>query len=317
MHKRLGFMTAAILAVGLIASSPMKADAFEIQLTTDGRPIFNLCTGVEGGGYHTAGQTLARFTDKVAKINVIATGGTMDNLRGMASLKSGNVQDGVLVKGGQRIPCHLSFYQLDGEIAAKKKGVNANLSKIRDAYPEVIHLIVKSGSKWDELDDFESGNGKIAVVDGSGAWITLIAFGELESNYKSIVPEIVGSWREGIDRVVDGDVQGLLYVSSYTSSFMQNTVNKTGGIELAEIVDGDLDDDGVYKVCELDSSAYSKLLGWSDYDTMCVESAVGIQRDIEQALKDKGLWSEFRDRVSTGINNIRSSQELKLLDIDG
>jgi hypothetical protein len=304
--KFLGAIAGAILALGA-TSAMAQSNPYNSLKVVNGAPVLNICTGEEGGGYWKIGQTIANHLESNGfRGNVIATDGTTANIKGANAIKTGI---NPVTFRGQQYPCHIVVYQTDG--TAVLTDFKSVVEKVANIYDEPVLLITRQGGNFDHIDDFEK-KGNLCVRKNSGGALTIQAFAKLEDDYADVAANRVvekRSWKECVDALNSKDgntyeVDGIFYVGSPTSDFMQKDVDPTAGVKgtkmtLATVRDGDLDDDGVYEKVQVRSKLFKNLLGWGDRDTMSVRSAIGISKPLADMLNGKGML----DPVTTAIRN--------------
>lgn len=165
------------------------------------------CTGAAEGYYSQIGQVVG--TDIQA------------NSKGLVVVKfvntKGSVDSATRLKAGE---CDIAILQND---AVTSRPMPTDISTT-DAHQEAIYWIHGKNSKvkdFGDLSDSDYKNMGVAIVDGSGAEVTLRNFGNIDKDYKDL--NIVGfkNWRWAAKAAAEGKIRkggidipiaGLIYV---------------------------------------------------------------------------------------------------------
>lgn len=304
MIKRI--LVAALVSVfGMSSASAQSSNPYNNIDVRNGSPVLNICTGNQGGGYFEAGQVIAKHLAPVAIGNVIASKGTEANLNGAMAIQTGS---GAVGYNGKQYGCHIFLYQKDGTTAFP--ATNSVVEQVSTLYNEPAILIVKDGAGFKSIDDFIK-KGSVCVQSGSGAATTLKAFGNLEKDYARVANamEERRSWGDCLEDVKAGTVQGVFYVGSPSSQFMKDVDNqaKNSKLTIAKIKDNDLN--SVYTPVEIRSSVFRNLLGWSNVDTVSVQSMIGMSKPLADMLDRRGSLDPIKDRLRRAANEINTKYQ--------
>jgi len=299
-YKRIGFaVLGAVMALGMASAA----------FAQGAKPEFTICSGGNTGGYYKDADRLAKAVSAYVTLKNSESAGTVANLERLGGIRQAEGK------------CDFLIFQDDSRIAVKDDlpGIESKYVKVRGMYPEFGQLFTKKGSGLDSIDDFVGKGKKIAVKAGSGALVTLKAMGKLESDYqvgpKGLTLEIIpedGSWEDAFDKLVDGDVGGVFYVGGLTSELITNYAGAASRkLMLAEVKDGDLDDDGVYQNgLWVDKKVYPTLGG--NY-VIATEATLAMSRETEDKLKALNLLRPVQRAMSDEIQNIRATKKLDLV----
>jgi TRAP-type uncharacterized transport system substrate-binding protein len=270
----------------------------------NGRPVLNLCTATQGGGYWNAGQTIAKHVEAAGfGVNLLPTKGTEANFNGAQAVRTGM---GAVAAGGKTYACHILLYQGDGATAFP--AFDSTVERIASLYPEPALLIVKDGGGFKSLDDFAK-KGTLCVQSGSGARTTLTAFGTLEKDYAGVTVAEERAWGDCIENLKSGTAQGIFYVGSPTSKLMQDldAQAKTAKLALAKVKDSDLSKGDVYAKVEIRSKVFKNLVGWSNVDTVTVMSFVGVSKPLADILDRKGVLDNLKAAIRKGAADVAAA----------
>lgn len=146
----------------------------------------NLCTGGEGKPYHQTGNLIqSLFPEKTARINVITTEGTWDNIERtvLTANTPENVASGAF--------CHAFIGQPDGAVQLKRENPAAadKLRIIGQGPREFLHVLCSKESEVEDLSDLAGDNTKSVALgkEGSGAWLIWQNFIAEDASYGEVV----------------------------------------------------------------------------------------------------------------------------------
>ncbi|MBO6507376.1 MAG: hypothetical protein JJ979_02635 [Roseibium sp.] len=250
--KRFGISIITAFALSLVTASTI-AHAGTI----------NLCTGGEGGPYHTAGKMIAKQmvgsgTDVVVK----TSSGTWDNIQRST---------------GDEPDCNAFVGQPDGHavFARENKAEASNLRKVATLHREYLHVLCNAASGVDALDELESdpaGNGySVAVGEvGSGSWLIWQNFIVEDEDYAAVPTHNDGDIF-ALTGVASGTYTCMLVPAGLGNSVVTSADNDfSGELVLASAVDKDFNDavdpkgDPLYEFEDIPGDTYETSLqrGW-------------------------------------------------------
>lgn len=271
-----------------------------------------ICTAGSGGGYWTAGNDFKAAIERyVPNLSVLETGGSEDNLDGVA----GSLPN----QPGKR--CDFFIFQRDAQVVKAQDiaRLKSQYREIRDLYPEVVHLVLDEKAGYASLDDVAKKNAKVAVVAGSGANTTLNAIKKLTPDpYGKVGVTLVPDWDQAFDLLKDGKVAGLFYVgglSSNPESFMNKKINgyTAKKLFLGHIENANLEGTEYYAPARIDNDMYSNLQGWRNTRTIQVDAVVAMSAEMEQTLNAAGTLRQVTRAISDAVETIRANQRLDML----
>lgn len=298
-------MKKMLLAVSLMLAS------FAV-FATEGKTI-TFCGGADGGFYDGFARQLARDVNQNGKVNVavLQTKGSVDSA---AMLKADD--------------CQVALLQADAVISRPLPG---DVS-ISDAHKEAIYWIhPKNGPVKDfaDMKDDENKNLGIAIVDGSGAEVTLRNFGNVDKDYKDLNIVPFKSWfaagkatAEGKVRRSKADIQivGMIYVgrpgnisSEITGEFKD--MLSIGEIDVSSFKDvKDAIGGQLYSVCEIDSSQTNGLETSNRFgkpDTYCVNAQVVYNNELFEGMDEKDATKLQTVLDKAIVQNVRQLRAAK------
>jgi TRAP transporter TAXI family solute receptor len=229
----------------------------------------NLATGNKRGNYYYSGSVIAdQCRNTEVKVNVIETGGSLDNLKRLAK---GEVDAAIVQADSLRV-----FFAENPD----QKLVFERTGKL---YGEYAHLVCNKASGIKSIKDVDPTKHTILIGEpGSGGHTTWTAFGLQDKSYQKIPTKPVGDIR-AVGSVMDGtESQCFMWVSGLNSGFMQKVDEQArGSLVLAEVDDWDFNDmkdekgKEVYTFTEIPSGTYKKsfqagVFGGSSVETVMV-----------------------------------------------
>lgn len=262
-----------IIASALLLAS---TSAFAVPL--------NICSGSEGGFYEATMKSIAsafttRYKGKApVEVTVENTPGTIYNLNGMA--------DG---------SCDMAIVQADGLVQMKNMPAGIHVT---NAHTEVVYFLInKHAHKEAGIDDIEDIEGSkdwhLAVVEGSGAIVTLRKFVEEDNGYKANLDNAVEfmDMYDAAEAVASGEyrtsgkvlkIAGMLYVSRKGAISNDILEDFRKDLIVGEATDGDFNDatdangDQLYKVCNIESADLQGMSGatFGNQKTVCVKAQI-------------------------------------------
>jgi len=276
----------ATLAIGALASAQ----------------TMTLCTGSPGKTYHAVGQTLAELLPAMAggdlKVEVLATGGSIDNLN---KLMAGEC-DGAIVQGDAAV-----FYtrQVNPDAAGKFRMVTP-------LYQELSLLLCSRDSDIDEIDDLldEEGASVAAGAMGSGSLATWLTFRSIKPEYEQ-VKVVPRNGAEGAMAVANGEASCVFEVIAPQSDFIQ-ALNDNEAISdnlgFAEVDDGfdgfEVDGREIYQRVTFDDEKYDNLSGWGDPELIAITAYLVVAE--EWAASQSSAMSALTMTLLTGKADIEA-----------
>lgn len=200
------------LGLALVAGLSLAA-AFAIPAFAQ-TPTFRLCTGSEAGNYFKAGHILKSKISSGAKIEVVQTQGSLDNLD-------------KVTKG----ECDGAYVQSDALLVFSSRNAQA-ISTIERAgvlYQEHAHLLCNRGAKVDRVTDLTNKHTIAVGPDGTGARTTWDSFVLADKKRYQPVNIDTRSGVRALSAVADGSqVQCMLWVGALGSSYLRNDAQQQG-----------------------------------------------------------------------------------------
>lgn len=270
------------------------------------------CTGAEGGFYESFGTQVGGDIKKKSK--------------GLVTVKyintEGSVSSAQMLKDGD---CDIAILQADAVIS---RSMPADIA-ISDAHQEAIYwLHSKKGVEdfADLTEDKFKGRG-IAIVNGSGAEVTLRNFGIVNKDYKDL--NIIGfdDWFSAAKAASEGKIRragndiliaGMIYVGRPGNVSSQITDDFKEDLTIGSIKDSDFTDvkDGngnpLYVSCKLGESNGLKTDGsFSDPKSICVRAQIVYNNELFADMETKPA-RELRKAIDQSIvQNVRQQMAAK------
>lgn len=291
----------------VLALMAMSFNAFANEPKT-----LNFCTGSPEGYYTSIGQVVG--TD------------IQSNSKGLVVVKfintKGSVDSATRLKSGE---CDIAILQAD---AVTSRPMPVDISTT-DAHPEAIFWIHGKNSKvkdFADLSDSDYKNAGVAIVDGSGAEVTLRNFGNVDKDYKDL--NVVGfkNWRWAAKAAAEGKIRkggveipiaGLIYVGrmgkisgEITGEFKEDL--RIGEIDVSAFKKvKDANGNQLYFTCEVTNSNGIETSTTLKPDTYCLRAQFvynnaffeGMDEDeaeLLQTVVDKAI-----------VRNVRQAQAAK------
>ena len=268
MTARASTLTAFALGLGLLAATP--AEAAESM---------RLCTGSPGRTYVKVGERLAdlapRLTAGALKIEVVPTGGSLDNLnRALAG------ECDALITQGDAI----DFFAREVQPQAAGR-----FQVIGELYKELTLLLCRRDSGIDDLD--EAKGATVAAGNmGTGSLATILNLKRLDPDTYGDIGIYPANGFEGAMAVINGEAQCLLDVIAPQSDLLRtlNDNERTGAqLYFAQIDNDDLEEhevDGkkVYTLVEFDDETYPNLATTGDPEMLAISAVLAVPRDYAQ-----------------------------------
>lgn len=253
-------------------------------------PALTICTGGVGGAYADLGKELGKaIVDKVkvaspTEMVILNTGGSAENAQ--------RVSNGT---------CAMAIMQGD---AVASRGLPRDI-KVTNAHEEVIYWIHgKTGLKdFADISKPENKNLGIAIVNGSGAQITLTNFGSVDEDYKDLNVMPFDDWEFAAEAAAEGrtrsagkevKIAGMLYVGragflpgAITNDYSQDlTVGEINESSFTKAKD--YNDNVLYTECEIKKGDTGPIATdtWGKPDTLCMRAQVVFNNDYVNAMPD-------------------------------
>lgn len=163
------------MAILMLAASVLFAGIGIAQADT-----IRLCTGSETGNYFAAAKKIREMAGSSVAIEIVATQGTIDNMRRTLDLPKA---DGA--------SCDAFIGQPDGPAyrAATNRGSIASLRPVATLHREYLHGLCNKESGVGDIGDLENDPAKYSIAigpEGSGAWLIWQNFIREDEDYKEI-----------------------------------------------------------------------------------------------------------------------------------
>lgn len=277
----LSITVAALSATTALADAPTK---------------LRLCAGSASGNYTFAANEIAkRLGNAFAEVQVITTGGSLDNMRKLAA--------------GQ---CDMAFAQSDVAdlFVLENPASLSTIESFKTIYQEYVQLLCPTATGWDSIEDLAAGSKIIVGPDGGGSaetWRSLRRANDAQyAKIERLADKVDVT---AASTVKDSSSTCMLWVSGLNSADMQaanlisvNTRDHKPALRLVDIDDDKMEDilgsDGkpLYRWAEITrvepskenkSGVYANLIpdGWGD-DTVSVpvvDAKLMIRSDFKAA----------------------------------
>lgn len=290
----------------LVAALAMMAMSFN-ALAIEGKTL-NFCGGAEGGFYESFAKQIANDVSKAAKIQVEVL------------QTEGSVSSAQMLKEGD---CDVAILQADAVIS---RPLPADIA-ISDAHKEAIYWMFGKGGveDFDDMSDKDNKNKGIAVVEGSGAEVTLRNFGNVDKDFKDLNVIVFDDWFSAAKAAADGKVRrakndipiaGMIYIgrpgnisSEITGEFKEDLT--IGEIDVSSFKDvKDAIGGQLYSTCELTSKQTNGLKTSTSLkpDTFCVNAQIVYNNELFDGLekKDARLLRKSLDKAI--VQNVRQQR---------
>jgi hypothetical protein len=290
----------------LVAALAMMAMSFNV-FAIEGKTL-NFCGGAEGGFYESFAKQIANDVAKAAKVQV-------DVLQ-----TEGSVSSAQMLKDGD---CDVAILQADAVIS---RPLPADIA-VSDAHREAIYWMFGKGGVKDfgDMSDKEHKNKGIAVVEGSGAEVTLRNFGNVDKDFKDLNVIVFDDWFSAAKAAADGKVRrakndipiaGMVYIgrpgnisSEITGEFKEDLT--IGEIDVSSFKDvKDAIGGQLYSTCELTDKQTNGLKTATTFkpDTFCVNAQIVYNNELFEGLdkKDARLLRKSLDKAI--VQNVRQQR---------
>jgi len=272
----------------------------------------NFCTGAAEGYYSQIGQVVGTEIQS--------------NSKGLVVVKfvntKGSVDSATRLKAGE---CDIAILQND---AVTSRPMPTDISTT-DAHQEAIFWIHSKNSKvkdFDDLSDSDYKNLGVAIVDGSGAEVTLRNFGNIDKDFKDL--NIVGfkNWRWAAKAAAEGKVRkggidipiaGLIYVgrqgkisTEITGEFKEEL--RIGEIDVSAFKKvKDLNGNPLYTTCEVVQANGIETSTTLKPDTYCLRAQFVYNNAFFEGMdeNDAELLQTVVDKAI--VRNVRQQQAAK------
>jgi len=290
----------------LVAVLAMMAMSFN-ALAIEGKTL-NFCGGAEGGFYESFAKQIANDVAKAAKVQVEVL------------QTEGSVSSAQMLKDGD---CDVAILQADAVIS---RPLPSDIA-VSDAHKEAIYWLFGKGgvSDFGDMSDKEHKNKGIAVVEGSGAEVTLRNFGNVDKDFKDLNIIVFDDWFSAAKAAADGKVRrakndipiaGMVYIgrpgnisSEITGEFKEDLtigeidVSSFKGVK--DAIGGQL-----YSTCELTDKQTNGLKTSTRLkpDTYCVNAQIVYNNELFDGLdkKDVRLLRKSLDKAI--VQNVRQQR---------
>ncbi|ARV77225.1 hypothetical protein FDI21_gp054 [Pseudomonas phage Noxifer] len=253
-------------------------------------PTLTVCTGGQGGAYEALGKDIGKaIVDKVkvtspTELQVLNTGGSVENAQ--------RVTNG---------SCAMAIMQGD---AVASRGLPRDI-KVTNAHEEVIYWIHgKDGLKdFADISKAENKNLGIAIVNGSGAQITIENFGATDEDYKDLNLISFEDWEYAAEATANGQtrsagkevkIAGMLYVGR--AGFLPGAITNdySQDLSVGEINESnftkakDYNGTQLYTKCEINKGDTGPLKTDTFFkpDTLCMRAQVVFNNDYVNTMAD-------------------------------
>lgn len=217
-------------------------------------PLLKLCTGSPNGNYFASGQEIQRqLTRQGVDIQLVETGGSMDNLQKMAT------ED-----------CDAGFAQIDAYLhyQAMNQANRLEVEWPRHLYGEYVHLVCRRDAAIASIQDLKQANANQPLMigaSGSGSAITWNSLARLETDYLD-VPTQTAAPVDALAAVRDGKSSCLIFVSGLNSEYLASAEEAGEVLKLAAVDDRVLENakhfgKAIYEFQEIPAGTYSNLQG--------------------------------------------------------
>lgn len=228
------YKTMAAIAVIASASYLSGINAPQAQEPT----TVSICTGSEGGSYHTAGEMFAKTLAKTSKMPVevkVDTGGSIGNVD--LALASGD--------------CNIFIAQPDVMVNLKRsEPIQADrVMTLASLHDEYAILLVNPNNRVDSLGDLEDYGKEASLVVGdvdfsgaSATWKNLVANDE---DYGAVrIAQEFDDTEFALEDLAQGSIDAILLVTGMNANATLNEANSfyKGKIAIGPMNDRDFDD---------------------------------------------------------------------------
>lgn len=261
-----------------------------------------LCTGAEGGVYHTAGKEIARMSSASLKIVVVESEGTLDNLDRMLNLPADDEN-----------ACDAMIGQPDGPVYLNRTSPARvkDIRQIASLHREYLHVLCNKESGVDDLGDLESDpfKYKLAIGEqGSGAWLIWQNLTAEDTDYAEVPVSSEGGI-VALSSVSAGDTTCMLIPAGLKNGTVTEADSNFGDtVQLVGANDRDFDDaldikgKALYEYAKIPGSAYPTSFNyWSDVSTISWLAGVYVNKDRFPDQKALASFIQVVSRAATGI----------------
>lgn len=189
----------------------------------------NLCTGGDNGRYFQTGKEIGSQLKGLVNVNVIATNGSLDNLR---KLSVGEC-DAAIVQSDA-----YGFYTATNPVA------KLDIERVAPLYDEYANLVCNREAGVNNVTDLLRDNRRVLIgPNGSGTAITWQTWAKQQPDYAKVGTDPIGGTR-AITKTVDAtEAQCFLFVSGLgAGSMMEANELGAGALKLVSVDDGAFDD---------------------------------------------------------------------------
>lgn len=280
-------MMAVLFSMAAVAAEPLK-----------------ICTGGEGGAYEGLGQGIgADFAQKTKlEYEVLNTGGSIEN--------ADKLSDG---------ECQMAIMQADAVVS---RGLPRDIV-VTNAHVEAIYWIHGADglSDFADITDDENKAKAVAIVDGSGAEVTLQNFGEVDKDYKNVKTVSFADWYDAAEAAFNGytmkagvrtQIAGLVYVGRPGFVLNKEVMSTFGkGLTVGEIDESnfknakDANGNQLYTSCEIKNEDITPLKADTILkpDTFCIRAQVVYNNEYHNKM-DKAEARTVKRAVSRAVNGV-------------
>lgn len=287
--------------------------AFSFNVSAVESKALHFCGGAAGGFYDgfadTIGKDIVQKSGGLATVEIIKTKGSVDSA---SKLKNGT--------------CDIAILQAD---AVTSRPMPNDITTT-DAHQEAIfwiHPVNGPVKDFADLSKEEFKNYGVAIVDGSGAEVTLRNIGNVDKDFKDL--NVIGfkNWRWAAKAVAEGKVRksgndlriaGMIYVglqgrlsSEITGEFREQL--NIGQVEVSAMKNvKDFNGTPMYVSCPIvNTNGLDTSNSWGKPDTFCLRAQVVYNNDVFKDMEDQdaeALQTAVDKAVVQGVKNQKAAK---------
>ena len=271
------------------------------------KPSFRLCTADRNGNYHRFGEFVRNAATNSINVEILNTAGSMENLEYLENDR-----------------CDGAYVQRNAFTAYADRNPAGSYDFERIASPtlEYAHMVCNRASGVDDVGDLI---GKTLLIGeaGSGTEVTWADFVGMDDHYAKVNTRNLGGLK-GLNEVVMGEADCLLYVASLNTGIMKRANELGDQLVMVPVNDWDFNDrqygggklfkghldqsgEPVYVFRDLPSGQYSNIqdglfssavetlsvpvdmvasLSWSERNGPAYEALVGAVLESQSSISD-------------------------------
>jgi len=284
------------MAILTLAASVLFAGLSIAQAET-----IRLCTGSETGNYYAAGKKIREMAGSSVTVEIVATQGTIDNMRRTLDLPKSD-----------EASCDAFIGQPDGPAyrAATNRGSVATLRPVTTLHREYLHGLCNKESGVDDIGDLESNPAKYSIAigqEGSGAWLIWQNFIREDEDYKE-VPTTPEDGILALTAVSTGQTTCMLVPAGLGNGTVGEADQTFGDtIALVGANDKDFDDatdisgKALYEYAKIPGAAYPKSFNyWNDVKTISWMATVYLNTE-KVSRADQAAFAMAASRAAPAI----------------